>query len=60
MEQEALLCAKFILDLNSDGYYVDVDTLEAAKSIVNDYVSENDCSVDENWEQDDDNYNWED
>lgn len=57
MEQEALLCAKFILDLNSDGYYVDVDTLEAAKCIVNDYVSENDCSVDENWDQYD-NYNW--
>jgi len=57
MEQEALLCAKFILDLNSDGYYVDVDTLEAAKSIVNDYVSENDCLVDENWDKYD-NYNW--
>ncbi len=57
MEQEAVICAKFILDLNRDGYYVDPETLEAAKSILNDYVSENDCSfVDEAY--DDDNYNW--
>lgn len=47
MEQEAVLCAKFILDLNQDSYYVDPDVLEAAKNIINDYVSENDCDMGE-------------
>lgn len=47
MEQEAILCAKFILDLNQDGYYVDPDVLESAKNIINDYVSENDCDMGE-------------
>lgn len=47
MEQEAVLCAKFILDLNQDGYYVNPDVLASAKNIVNDYVSENDCDMGE-------------
>lgn len=47
MEQEAVLCAKFILDLNQDGYYVDPNVLAAAKTIINDYVSENDCDMGE-------------
>ena len=54
MEQDAVLCAKFILELERDGYYVDQETLTAAKNIVNDYVSENDCSVDVYDDQDED------
>ena len=47
MEQDAVLCAKFILGMNKDGYYVDPEVLDAAKNILNDYVSENDCYIDD-------------
>lgn len=51
MEQDAVICARFILSLHNDGYYVDKETLAAAKNIMNDYVYENDCTD----EIDDDN-----
>lgn len=38
-----VICAKFILELHNDGYYVDNCTLNAAKTILNDYAEENDC-----------------
>ena len=44
MEHDAVKCARFILSLHNDGYYVDEDTLLAAKNIMNDYVYENDCT----------------
>ncbi len=44
MEQDAVKCARFILSLHNDGYYVDDETLYAAKNIMNDYVYENDCT----------------
>lgn len=44
MEHDAVKCARFILSLHNDGYYVDDDTLFAAKNIMNDYVYENDCT----------------
>lgn len=54
MEQDSLMCAKFIIDINAEGYYVDADVLIAAKNIINDYVSENDCSVSDYDDCDDD------
>lgn len=54
MEQEALLCAKFIMEIYKDGYYVDSDVLTAAKTILNDWASENDCIIDgcdEDWSE---------
>lgn len=51
MEQDAVTCARFILSLHNDGYYVDKETLAAAKNIMDDYVYENDCTD----EIDDDN-----
>lgn len=46
MEQDAVKCARFILSLHNDGYYVDKETLSAAKNIMDDYVYENDCTDD--------------
>ena len=53
MEQNIILCAKFIVELNSDGYYVDREVLEAARELLNDYVSENDCEIDSCDDEDD-------
>lgn len=60
MEQESVICAKFILGLIKDGYYVDPETETAAKNILNDYAMENDCYFDEDSDicQSDDNYNY--
>lgn len=61
MEQESVICAKFILGLIKDGYYVDPDTESAAKSILNDYAMENNCYFDEDSDISvyEDNYNYE-
>lgn len=62
MEQESVICAKFILGLIKDGHYVDPKTEAAAKTILNDYAMENDCYYDEDTDErdisDDDEYNW--
>lgn len=55
MEEYAIICAKFILETNKDGYYVDPEVLVAAKNILNDYASEYDCDIDMD-EDDEDDY----
>lgn len=59
MEQECVICAKFILGLIKDGYYVDPDTEAAAKHILNDYAMENDCYFDEDSDFSPEDDNWE-
>jgi len=47
MEHDAVKCARFILSLHNDGYYVDDDTLFAAKNDCTDGVNDSDMMDDD-------------